>query len=313
MRTTRHRRTAATLLSLSLAWFCAPWCAGQPHAPELASPDRTYSLRLTSYVPAPGQVEGLLLKAGVNGGPLLRLLLDTGAAHVVLSRAAAAKSGFSATSNLALVGFGALPATDVKSGMARSIEIGSLKLRNYPVDVAPDKLPEGLDGVIPVGLFRGFLIRVDLPGKTLELAPYSEEPPAADGFVRAVPTRDLLFVPATLNQAHKGYVLLDTGAVCSVISRQAARDLNSLFLESEEMQGGSGPIAGRRLASGIRFQIAGRELAADPVMAVDLSSISRFHGFEIAGLVGYPDLRTSVITVNYRDSLVSIEPGRKSR
>jgi len=313
MRTALHQRTAATLLSLSLAWICPFRCAGQPLAPELASPCRVYSLRMTSYVPAPARVEGLLLKASVNGGPLLRLLLDTGAAHVVLSRAAAARSGFSPTSNLTLVGFGALPAADVKSGMARTIEIGALKLRNYPVDMAPDRLPEGLDGVIPVALFRGFLVRLDLPAKTLELTPYPEVPAAADRFVQAVPTRDLLFVPATLNRARKGYVLLDTGAVCSVISRQAARDLNGLFLESEEMQGGSGPIAGRRLASGIRFQIAGRELAADPVMAVDLSSISRFHGFEIAGLVGYPDLRTSVITVNYRDSLVSIEPGRKSR
>ena len=147
MRTALHQRTAATLLSLSLAWICPFRCAGQPLAPELASPCRVYSLRMTSYVPAPARVEGLLLKASVNGGPLLRLLLDTGAAHVVLSRAAAARSGFSPTSNLTLVGFGALPAADVKSGMARTIEIGALKLRNYPVDMAPDRLPEGLDGV----------------------------------------------------------------------------------------------------------------------------------------------------------------------
>jgi hypothetical protein len=50
-----------------------------------------------------------------------------------------------------------------------------------------------------------------------------------------------------------------------------------------------------------------RELAAGPVVAIDLSTASRYHNLEVSGLIGYPALRDSVLIVNYRDGLVRID------
>jgi hypothetical protein len=42
------------------------------------------------------------------------------------------------------------------------------------------------------------------------------------------------------------------------------------------------------------------------VVAVDLSTASRYHNLEIAGLIGFPALRDSVLTVSYRDAFIRI-------
>jgi hypothetical protein len=64
-----------------------------------------------------------------------------------------------------------------------------------------------------------------------------------------------------------------------------------------------GPI----LQNILRLRIGARDLQADPAVSVDLSMASRYFNMEISGLLGYPAIRNSVVTVNYRDSLVHIE------
>jgi hypothetical protein len=256
-------------------------------------------------------VAGVLLPVRVNGGPPLRLLLDTGAADVVLDKKAAQRSGLSTSKDLVMVCAGGLPTKTMKAGLARTVEIGPLSFRNYLVDVAPAKLGEGLDGVLPMSIFRGFLLRLDLPGRTLELAPYPQDPGSAEGFARLLPSEDLLFVHATLNRTKRGYVLIDTGSSYTAVSRPAAQALKSFFTSPADLRAPDGAVTGDYIAPGVQFQIAGREFKADPVVALDLSNMSRYQNVEVAGLLGYPDLRSSVLTVNYRDSLVKFETGQR--
>ena len=60
----------------------------------------------------------------------------------------------------------------------RSSGKGGLKLLRSAVFCAPfllliadDRLPDGPDGVLPLAAFSGFLIRLDIPAKTIELLP----------------------------------------------------------------------------------------------------------------------------------------------
>ena len=55
-------------------------------SPRLSSPLHPYTLKLESFVPAPGKAMGVLLKARINGGHTLNLLLDSGAEHLVVTR-----------------------------------------------------------------------------------------------------------------------------------------------------------------------------------------------------------------------------------
>ena len=73
---------------------------------------------------------------------------------------------------ISICGRGAPSATVVKKLYAGTIEIGDLTLRNLPLLIAGHGLAEGIDGVLPLSAFAGFLIRLDIPRKSLELLPY---------------------------------------------------------------------------------------------------------------------------------------------
>jgi hypothetical protein len=152
-------------------------CAALTEAPRLESPCRHYSLRLNSLLipqsePAGwSQEAGLFLKARIDGGPVIRLLLDSGAKNIVLDKRTAALLGRSSGSAFEVVGFGS-DARAAKRVAGGSVTIGDLTLRDCEVLTVDGKLIEGIDGVIPLALFADFLVRLDLPRKTLELDPY---------------------------------------------------------------------------------------------------------------------------------------------
>ena len=318
------RRLRVMLAWVVLGGACVSPCRPQPVAmprasapaasgTRLISPYREYVLPLTSFAPAPDRVAGVLLKARINGGPVLRLLLDSGAEQIAIDRRAAAKSALQAVSDFLLVGAGDSPTRAAAAGIAERVEIGPVAFANCPVNVVRGPVADGVDGVIPVSLFGGFLVRLDLPARTLALTPYPDGAPARTaGFSPTIPNRNLLLTKAALDDAREGYVLLDTGAAYTGISLQTARALRSRPVESFHMQGAAGAVAGEMVEPGIRFRIADQELTADHPVALDLTTVSRYNGVEMIGVLGYPELRNTILTVNYRDALVGIERKRAS-
>jgi predicted aspartyl protease len=250
----------------------------------------------------------LLVRARVNGGPLLRLLLDSGAQHVVLSRRSAAKSGCAGGTDLSLVSPGAAVPSAAKSVRAETIQVGDFVARDVDVLVTDNKVAEGVDGVLPLALFGGFVIRLDMPSKSLDLDPYPEQAPRQTGDLAAVRNHDLLFVKCQVNGARDGYFLLDTGASYNAISRALARTLNSsdLFGSDISLRGGTVPVDARLTSAVTRLRIGTLELMPAPLVSVDLSLASRYHRLEISGLIGYPALRGLALVVNYRDGLVRV-------
>jgi hypothetical protein len=305
-------RICNKLLATLTLGLTIPLAAAPPDScstPQLASPARHYSLKLNSLYTPQAPAMGLFVKARINGGPILRMLVDSGATYVVLDKRAAALSGRSAGSPFELVSFGSSP-QPARIAATGTVEIGALILRECNILVVEGKLLEGIDGVLPLSLFGGFLLRLNVPGKSLELDPYPPGPPAPDD--RDSPARAdncLLYLAATLNESQAGYVLLDTGATYNAVSRIAARSWKEYGIASPAiaLHGGAGDTQGYLLPNGVRFRFGSRVVAADPVVVVDLSAISRHHQFEVAGILGYPALRRSTLTISYRDSLVRIE------
>jgi hypothetical protein len=283
--------------------------AADPAPPaRLASPAGHYSLKLNALL-TPESQTGLYFKARIDGGPLLRLLLDSGSQHIVLDRRAAAKTGRAAGSGFELVGVGAA-AKSCRHAAPGTLQIGDLLLEDCAILVVDGQLMEGVDGVIPLSLFADFLVRLDVPGKTLELDAYPADPPipnASDVPVRA--DNRLLFIPSLINDKQPGYVLLDTGATFSAVSPDAARASRNYWslANSIGLRGSAGYIEGFRLPPGVRFRCGERVLSADPAVVVDLSDFARHHRFDVTGILGYPALRHTIVTIDYRDSLVRIE------
>jgi hypothetical protein len=270
---------------------------------------QAYRIKLQPFVVPPGSVTGLVVPTRINGGPLLRLLLDSGAKYLVLDRKAAAKSGCSGGSEMDLVGAGPNAAKPAKAVTADTVQVSGLVMRNTAILIAAHQLAEGIDGVLPLRLFAGYLIRLDVPAKYLELSPYpTDQPGISASAVPALADNELLFVKCTVDRRREGFFLLDTGASYNAVSTQLARELNGFeaFAAAIPVRGGTVSMDAREMDSHLRLQAGANPVLFDSLVAVDLSTISRYHNFEIAGLIGYPAIRYSVLTVSYRDSLVHI-------
>jgi predicted aspartyl protease len=278
--------------------------------PHLPGAPPGYRIKLDPYVAPPAITVGLLVKVRINGGPMLRLLLDSGTQYIVLNRRAALKSGCAGGSDIELVGAGAPSATRVKQLHADTLQVGELTLRGVPLLITELSIADGIQGALPMSIFAGFLIRLDISGKALDLSPYPAEPVDLAGAIRAFSNHQLLFVKGTVNETREGYFLLDTGASYTAISRNLARQLNfsDLLAPRVALQGGTADMDAPLLNGSVRLRFGSRQLATGPVVAVDLSTTSRYHGLEISGLIGYAALRDSVLTVSYREGLIRISP-----
>jgi hypothetical protein len=301
----RLARIAAGVTIFTAAVTCF---AASDAPPKLAGPSRHYTLKLNSLFTPQAPVSGVFLKVRIDGGPALRLLLDSGAEYIVLDKRAASSSGRAGGSTMELVGLG------TSSKVARrvspgTVEIGDLVLRDCAIAAVDTPLIEGIDGVVPLSLFAGFLVRLDVPGKTLDLDPYPPDPPVQDGSYSPARADDrLLFLQAIVNESHSGYVLLDTGAAYNAVAPAAAEAWKSYPLLSPRvsLRGGTGVADGFLLPSGVRFRFGSQVLSADPAVVVDFSEIARRLPFEVAGVLGYSALRRSIVTVDYRDAMVRI-------
>jgi hypothetical protein len=276
--------------------------------PELVSPYQPYELKLQPFYPIPSRPAGVLLHGRINGGPSLRLVLDSGAGFIVIGAKAARFAGISARSEMELVGLGSRPA---RVGWAETVEIGPVRFRNCRVALVEGNVIEGADGVIPLSLFSDFLLRLNLPEKTLGLFPYPREQDPASPSSRGVTQRDLLLVAAVLNGKQSGHVVLDTAAFCSAISRELAGSPRGHLTPEIRIEAGTGAATGQLVSSAVRFRVAGQELIPNEVVALDLSNLSRYYGMQVVGVLGFPALRPYVLTISYRNALVKIEPPQR--
>jgi aspartyl protease len=277
--------------------------------PHPAGNPAGYRIKLERFVVPPNHIAGLLVKARINGGPPLRLLVDSGSQYVVLFRAAALHSHCSGGLDFELVGAGGA-ATQAKQQTADTLELGDLTLRDVPLIVADRTLAEGIQGVLPLSIFSEFLVRLDFPAKELDLLPYRDDAADRSTSFPVFSSNQLLFVNGTVNEAYDGRFLLDTGSAFSAISRDLANRLHisESLAARVPLRGGIADMNAPLLSGLIRVRLASHPPVTGPVVAVDLSTASRYHGFEISGLIGYSALCDSVLTVSYRDSVIRLGP-----
>jgi tetratricopeptide (TPR) repeat protein len=291
----------------------------------LDGPYQAYRLPLTAWYPRAQASNGLLLAVSINGSKPLRLVLDTGAEGIVISGRVAKKLGLEYLADAGLRGVGR-SGVETRKTLADSVRIGDLRLRNCVVDVADGTIAEQIDGAIGSDLFAQFIVRLDARGKMLELLPYPGEapqdqsldrlwaghdrtvPPGMENLTPVCQAGHLLLVNATLPAAVSGYLILDTGAAVSSLSRQMA--VPSREPPQFDLAGpGGGVVGGFRLGA-VQLHIAGRDLTDPNVVTLDFARLSNIHGLEISGLIGYPMLSHCALTLNYRDGLIGLDRGR---
>jgi predicted aspartyl protease len=118
---------------------------------------------------------GLMVKLNGHGS---RLLLDTGAGGILVTRHVAEKAGLTRLTATTLSGIGDKGERSGYIAVADQIRIGDLEFHDCLVEVA-DKGLESEDGLIGADVFRRYVVDIDMPAMKLKLSPLPKRPDEA--------------------------------------------------------------------------------------------------------------------------------------
>jgi tetratricopeptide (TPR) repeat protein len=130
---------------------------------------------LTPLLIDPTHLHGYGLTVALNGHKS-KLLLDTGASGILVTRAIAERAGISKISQTKVGGIGDKGQRNGYVGVANSIKIGDLEFQNCAVEVVEQRSVVGDDGLIGADVFEDFLVEIDFPNQKLKLSQLPKRP-----------------------------------------------------------------------------------------------------------------------------------------
>ena len=142
---------------------------------HLVSQTTTTETNLVRLMVDPVRIRGYGLSVLVNGDKS-KLLLDTGASGIVLSRNLAERAGVTRLADADIRGVGDKGSRSGYRGLASSLKIGDLEFRDCPVEVLEQRSVTGEDGLIGADVFSAFLVDIDFPHEKLHLSELPKRP-----------------------------------------------------------------------------------------------------------------------------------------
>jgi predicted aspartyl protease len=287
---------------------------------ELATPYRAYDIPLLAFVNGASHLRTYGVEVLVNGTPL-KLVVDTGAAGVVLMRWGAERAGLVKGESATVGGVGdGRKASAGYRAVAENFRIGDLEYRNVTVSVAEQPVVGIEDGLIGSNVLSEFLITLDFAGGKLRLDPLEGYTPgelqdrmdiaAMKDATRVFRFGHLLMVPVKVN-ARPALFVLDTGAARTMISYDVAAGTSRLdHDERTSISGLSGPVGNVYRTDAVELEFAGFAQKNEGMSAIDTWELSHRLGTEISGFLGLPLLDLFKLTIDYRDGLVKFERAR---
>jgi len=105
-----------------------------------------------------------------------RLLLDTGAGGIMVSRTVAEKAGLTRLSAAHYGGIGEKGLQNGYTALVDHIRIGELEFQDCVVSVSETRSVADEDGLIGADVFGRYVVDIDLPGMRLKLSPLPKRP-----------------------------------------------------------------------------------------------------------------------------------------
>jgi Aspartyl protease/Tetratricopeptide repeat len=146
------------------------------HSCRLVSKVEQTETKLEVMVGADGRhMRGIGLSVNLNDHHA-RLLLDTGAGGIMVSRKVAEKAGLAQISATHYGGIGDKGLQNGYTAVADHIRIGELEFQDCVVSVSEKRSVADDDGLIGADVFGAYLVAIDLPGMKLKLSPLPKRP-----------------------------------------------------------------------------------------------------------------------------------------
>jgi tetratricopeptide (TPR) repeat protein len=284
----------------------------------LASPYQAAEIPLQAFENGATHVRTYGLVVVVNGSPV-KLVLDTGASGIVMSRTAAERAGLARLADATIRGIGDnAKGTGGYRALAEHFRIGDVEYRNALISVADQSLEGIEDGLIGSNVFSEFLITLDFAGRKLRLdllpgyRPGEEfqdrvESPEMRDAARVFRFGHILLVPVRVG-SREGLFVLDTGAASTMMSYDLAAEVSKLnHNDKTGLRGLSGKVGDVYQTGNVVLEFAGFAQKNLAMTAIDTWQLSHRLGTEISGFLGLPVLDLFTLTIDYRDGLVKFE------
>jgi predicted aspartyl protease len=241
----------------------------------------------------------IIVQARVNGGRLQDFVLDTGSEETTLSRETAQRERVRPITYTLSAGVGEVGLRGLQLARVRSLDLGTLQVRNLPVLIKNPALRgipkrEG-ESFSPLSL--GMSMTIDYKKRLLTIA--KQLPDTNPDFKLPMRIHRLAMVRGTINGSQPAYFVVDTGGEVISISADTAGALQTRSPRRIPLKvyGTSGWDRDAFLLPGNSLDFDRIEYRNFPLVVLNLRAPSLLLGFQLGGIVGHKFLG------NYRVSM----------
>ena len=253
--------------------------------------------------------EKIIVKARVNRGPLMDMVLDTGSEQTVISRETAARMGIRPIVNILSAGVGDLGVRELELTRLDQLEIGSLKVQNVPSIIKNPPLvglpTREMESFSPLALGMSVIIDYD----RLELIMGAQLPTETADVELPLRMHRLAMVPGHVQGGEASFIL-DTGGQVISISTDTASGLERGEMRNIPLKvyGASGWDRDAFLMPGVNLNFTSKiEYRNLSVVVLNLRAPSVLLGFRLGGIVGYKFLSRYRVAINLDKSIVQLQ------
>jgi Flp pilus assembly protein TadD/predicted aspartyl protease len=251
----------------------------------------------------------IVVQARVNGGRPQDFVLDTGSEETVISRETAQRERVRPITYTLSAGVGEVGLRGLQLARVRSLELGTLEVRNLPVLIKNPALKgipkrEG-ESFSPLSL--GLSMTIDYERQLLTIG---KRLPAITVTTK-LPMRvsRLAMVRGVLNSNYPAYFVVDTGGEVISISAETASALpaNSFRRIPLKVWGTSGWDREAFLLPGNSLDFDHIEYRNFPLVVLNLRAPSVLLGFQLGGIVGHKFLSNYRVSMDLDQSELRLE------
>jgi predicted aspartyl protease len=274
----------------------------------------------TQFTVTAGRSSLIMVPTYVNGRGPYNFILDTGAAHTLISPGLASSLGVQSESEEKA--FGAGGAVQISLARVDSIAVGSARQENAQVAITNEleqigaALRAQVDGDLGFSFMKDFRVTVDYQRNVLRLARASDNHDENSHDATTVPftlasADPLIVVQAVVNEQGPFQFALDTGAGRTVLTPELAERLNIGATKEVKGAGVGGEVQLTR-ATVDSLSLSGATVRNnDVVLGAFLHAISGAAGTELEGVVGNNFLNQFLLTIDYAQNRLTLAVPRQ--
>jgi Flp pilus assembly protein TadD/predicted aspartyl protease len=251
----------------------------------------------------------IIVKGRVNGGRPQDFVLDTGSEETVISRETASRERIRPVTYTLSAGVGEVGLRGLQLASAKSIEFGTLQVRNLPILVKNPALRgipkrEG-ESFSPLSL--GMSMAIDYENRLLTIG--RRLPEGKPDFRLPMRVHRLAMVRGMLNSTQPTYFVVDTGGEVISISAETAESLPPSPYRRIPLKvwGTSGWDRDAFLMPGVDLDFDRIEYRNFPLVVLNLRAPSLLLGFQLGGIVGHKFLAPYKVSMDLAKSELRLE------